>query len=169
MLMDIGKEFRFEASHQLPNHDGKCARLHGHSWVLKVFVQGSVSEEFGPKEGMVKDFADIKEVVQPIIDMLDHHHLGRGAADLDVPEYWLHAPKHLRELNFPTIPTSENILIWIADQLTPTGLNWSCLVLSETCTSEARLFAVNYAIHNTLKAAAEKRAAEERADDDIPF
>ncbi|NES98612.1 MAG: 6-carboxytetrahydropterin synthase QueD, partial [Desertifilum sp. SIO1I2] len=34
----IYKEFRFEAAHHLPHHDGKCRRLHGHSWVGRVQV-----------------------------------------------------------------------------------------------------------------------------------
>lgn len=151
MNIHLKKEFRFEASHQLPNHDGKCARLHGHSWVLSVWWFGPISEESGsPKEGMGVDYVDIKAAVQPIIEMLDHHHLGNGAADLSTPEYWLGADVLLRCLDFPLVPTSENILIWIASQLPP-DFNWSCLALQETCTSEARLYAVDYAFHNAMK------------------
>jgi 6-pyruvoyltetrahydropterin/6-carboxytetrahydropterin synthase len=40
------KEFRFEAAHRLPHHDGKCRRLHGrHSWVGRVYVENTTSEE----------------------------------------------------------------------------------------------------------------------------
>lgn len=38
--MRVGKEFRFEAAHRLPRHDGKCRRPHGHSYVLWVEVEG---------------------------------------------------------------------------------------------------------------------------------
>jgi 6-pyruvoyltetrahydropterin/6-carboxytetrahydropterin synthase len=34
----IYKEVRFEAAHRLPYHDGKCQRLHGHSWIGRVYV-----------------------------------------------------------------------------------------------------------------------------------
>lgn len=72
----LRKEFRFEASHQLMHHDGKCARLHGHSWVLVVEITGSRLATDGPKRGMLMDYADIKRVVKPLIDdALDHHHL----------------------------------------------------------------------------------------------
>jgi 6-pyruvoyltetrahydropterin/6-carboxytetrahydropterin synthase len=37
----IRKRFRFESSHVLPHHTGKCARLHGHSYRLEVTVRGA--------------------------------------------------------------------------------------------------------------------------------
>lgn len=151
MRIHLRKEFRFEASHQLPNHDGKCANLHGHSWVLNVWWAGQISEESGnPKEGMGMDYGEIKSVVEPIVKMLDHNHLGNGAADKDMPEYWLGAEHSLRRLNFPEVPTSENILVWIAKQL-PSDFNWQCLALNETCTSEARLYAADYAFATRLE------------------
>ncbi len=38
----LKKTFPFEAAHQLKYHDGKCARLHGHSFKLTVVVAGEV-------------------------------------------------------------------------------------------------------------------------------
>lgn len=69
------KEFRFEASHRLPHHDGKCNRLHGHSWRLTVCVGGDRLASDGPKRGMLMDYGDITAVVKPIVDGLDHSHL----------------------------------------------------------------------------------------------
>ncbi len=45
-VMEIFKEFTFEAAHRLPNvPDGhKCARLHGHSYQVVVHVEGPVDE-----------------------------------------------------------------------------------------------------------------------------
>ena len=68
----IGKTFRFEAAHYLPNHDGPCRTLHGHSYQLEVVIEGDQLIAQGPKEGMLLDYADLKEVVQPIIDRFDH-------------------------------------------------------------------------------------------------
>jgi 6-pyruvoyl-tetrahydropterin synthase len=119
--------------------------------VLNVWWWGSINTEpEHPKEGMGIDYTDIKAAVQPIVDALDHHHLGTGAADLDTPEFWLGPDKHLRSNNFPSVPTSENILLWIARQL-PANFNWVCLSLAETCTSEARIYAVDYALANPKK------------------
>ena|ERR1035437_160479 len=75
MSLSITKQFRFEAAHTLPNHDGKCRNLHGHSYLLEVTVSGPVIAS-GPKEGMVMDFSDMSKVVEEqIVGQWDHHFL----------------------------------------------------------------------------------------------
>jgi 6-pyruvoyltetrahydropterin/6-carboxytetrahydropterin synthase len=73
----IRKEFTFEASHILPNHGGKCSRLHGHSYLLEVFVEGEISPVQGVSwDGMVMDFGDLSQAVNgTIIEHIDHRHL----------------------------------------------------------------------------------------------
>ena len=69
--MRIGKHFEFEASHLLPWYDGKCNRLHGHSYKLTVIAEGKIK-----KDGMVLDFEILKNVVkETVIDKYDHRHL----------------------------------------------------------------------------------------------
>ena len=55
MTTEIFREFGFEAAHRLPNvpEGHKCARLHGHSFVARVYVEGPV----GAESGWVMDFA----------------------------------------------------------------------------------------------------------------
>lgn len=137
--MELTKTFRFEASHVLPKHPGKCSRLHGHSWVLHVSVSGSIN----PQTGFVMDFADISTVVKPLIERLDHRHLGTwfiktgialpNVANWDVPG-----------LPFDFYPTSENLLTWIGLQLSASTLAWSKLSIEETCTSRATLTREEY-------------------------
>lgn len=75
MKTTLTKQFKFEAAHSLPNHDGKCRNLHGHSYVLEVTVSGE-KHTSGPKEGMVVDFADISKIVnEHIINKWDHQFL----------------------------------------------------------------------------------------------
>ena len=99
--MRIGKRFTFEAAHQLPNHDGKCARPHGHSYILEVVIEGEPEYQHGhPKQGMVLDFSDLGKVVrEKIIDRLDHQDLNVVLAD---------------EM---TVTTAENIAAWAYAQL----------------------------------------------------
>ena len=70
--MRIGKLFKFEAAHRLPNPPGKCKNLHGHSYKLEVVVNGEVNFF----SGMVIDFDIITGLVNRIIiDNVDHQFL----------------------------------------------------------------------------------------------
>lgn len=167
--MKLTKTFRFEASHVLPKHPGKCSRLHGHSWVLHVSVEGPINKE----TGFVQDFAEISTIVKPLIERLDHHHLGTYGFFTDDRQY-------MEKWGVPGLagvyPTSENLLVWIALQLRGLDLymilggkdprpiygypgkliehksyerverisGWSRLSLEETCTSRATLTRAEY-------------------------
>jgi len=65
--MKIAKEFRWEMGHRLQCHKGKCYNLHGHSYKLLVEFTGGVETT-----GMVLDYFDVKEIISPIVDELDH-------------------------------------------------------------------------------------------------
>lgn len=73
----IVKTYRFEAAHRLPNHDGQCARPHGHSYIVEVAVEGTVRAADGSaKEGMVIDFGDVSEAFQRrVMPLCDHQNL----------------------------------------------------------------------------------------------
>lgn len=116
----IYKEFRFEAAHQLPYHDGKCRRLHGHSWVGRVYVKGNQLIEEGPKQGMILDYGDIKKYLKPLLDnFLDHYYLNETTGLLN--------------------PTSEAIAKWIFERLEEAGLpGLHSVEIRETCTSGVR-------------------------------
>lgn len=111
--MEIFKEFTFEAAHDLPNTpDGhKCRRLHGHSFRVRLAVEGDVD----PVTGWVMDFAEIKAAFHPIWERLDHHYLN------DIPGL--------------ENPTSEVIAKWIWAELKPALPLLSEVKLWETCTA----------------------------------
>ena len=117
--MELRKTYRFEASHILPKHPGKCSRLHGHSWVLHVAVRGPVNRE----TGFVMDFGDISKVVKPIVEALDHKHLGQWR-ELEgvVPTASTYDKSRVKGLLPNFYPTSENLLLWLAPQLRPLDL-----------------------------------------------
>jgi 6-pyruvoyltetrahydropterin/6-carboxytetrahydropterin synthase len=108
-----------------------------------VFVSGPVD----PDTGFVQDYADISAVVKPLIEKLDHRHLGTfleefepEACEFVVPPSWsAPVPRDF-------YPSSENLIVWIGQQLWKTdgilgnsGLDWSKLELCETCTSACTL------------------------------
>jgi 6-pyruvoyltetrahydropterin/6-carboxytetrahydropterin synthase len=111
--MEIWKQFTFEAAHLLPNvpEDHKCRRLHGHSYSVRVYVEG----ELDPQLGWVIDFSDIKKAYLPIRQELDHYYLN----DIEGLEN----------------PTAENIARWIWERLQPRLPILSKIEIGETCTS----------------------------------
>ena len=110
--MKIFKDFTFEAAHKLPlvPQDHKCFNLHGHSFRVRVYVEGNINEM-----GWVMDFADIKLLCKPIIDVLDH--------------------SYLNELKGLDNPTSENIAIWLWSKLKEDLPQLSAVEIMETCSS----------------------------------
>jgi 6-pyruvoyltetrahydropterin/6-carboxytetrahydropterin synthase len=111
--MQLRRTFQFEAAHRLPRvaPDHKCARLHGHSFVAEVVVEGEVDPHFG----WVMDYADIKAAFAPLYRQLDHHYLN------DIPGL--------------ENPTSEILARWIWDQLKPSLPLLTEIVVAETCTA----------------------------------
>jgi 6-pyruvoyltetrahydropterin/6-carboxytetrahydropterin synthase len=107
------KDFSFEAAHRLPNvpEDHKCARLHGHSFLVRVSVDGPVGEQ----TGWVMDFADLKAAFRPLHDRLDH--------------------RYLNEIAGLENPTSEVLAHWIWRELRPTLPGLAEIEVRETCTS----------------------------------
>src|SRR3970282_2736511 len=65
--MKIAKEFRWEMGHRLPEHFGKCKNIHGHSYKMIIELEGEVG-----KSGMVMDYYDVKKILGPVIEKLDH-------------------------------------------------------------------------------------------------
>lgn len=97
--MKLAKEFRFEASHSLPQlPDGhKCKRPHGHSYLFRVWCEG----ELDPSTGFVGsvDYAQISLFARArVVDVLDHR---------DINEF------------IKPYSTAEYLAKWIFDQLKP--------------------------------------------------
>jgi 6-pyruvoyltetrahydropterin/6-carboxytetrahydropterin synthase len=109
--MELRKTFQFEAAHLLPllPEDHKCRRLHGHSFQVELGLEG----ECDPKLGWVMDYADIKAAFKPFWEMLDHH--------------------YLNEIPGLENPTSENVALWVWDNLKPKLPLLTEVVVAETC------------------------------------
>lgn len=111
--MEIYKEFGFEAAHRLPNapENHKCRRLHGHSFRVSVHVDGAV----GAESGWVQDFAELADIVDPVVGELDH--------------------RYLNEIQGLANPTSEVLAMWIWDRLVHGLPGLSRVIIRETCTT----------------------------------
>jgi len=88
-------EGTFDAAHQLIGYDGPCEKLHGHTWKAQVFFKGTKLNDLG----MVRDFKELKLMLQFALSKLDH-------TNLNVHPYF-------KKIN----PTSENVAKYIFDQI----------------------------------------------------
>jgi 6-pyruvoyltetrahydropterin/6-carboxytetrahydropterin synthase len=70
-VYEISKDFLFSAAHQIRFHGGKCERLHGHNWRVRVHVRASDLNRIG----MVIDFADLQAMVAEVGARFDHQNV----------------------------------------------------------------------------------------------
>lgn len=136
----LTKIFRFEMAHLLYGYDGPCKNIHGHSYELQVQIGGWVLVNNNhPKDGMVMDFGDLKQIVQrEIISLFDH----AMVVSSHMPEELIQDLKNVspKVVVLPYQPSSENLLDFISKKLQaalPTNIKLQKLLLKETDTSFA--------------------------------
>jgi 6-pyruvoyltetrahydropterin/6-carboxytetrahydropterin synthase len=106
----------FSAAHNLRAYRGKCEHLHGHNWNVDLLLEGADLDE----EGMLMDFAEVKQVLAGVLDRFDHQYLN------EVPPF--------DRLN----PSCENLARVIAEEVAarlPAGVRLAALTAweSERC------------------------------------
>ncbi len=70
-VYEVAKDFVFSAAHQIRFHGGKCERLHGHNWRVRVHARSSTLNRIG----MVVDFADLYRIVSELCGRFDHRNV----------------------------------------------------------------------------------------------
>lgn len=91
-MYEIKKTLEISAAHKLDlDYDSKCTNLHGHNWIVTVYLRAQSLN----KHGMIMDFTEIK---QKINGTMDH--------------------KILNDV-LPFNPTAENMAKYICDTLAP--------------------------------------------------
>ena len=112
--MKIAKEFTWEMGHRLTFHKGKCKNLHGHSYKCMVELTGEPDQN-----GMVLDYYDVKKIIEPLIDEIDHSFMV-FSSDKEL----LHALQTLNSryvvVDFET--TAENICIYLLKKIKSSNL-----------------------------------------------
>ena len=75
--MEIYKDITFEAAHLLPNlpDDHKCRRLHGHSFKVRITINGPIKEKVGWVEDDIdkRDDLDLCDCCGNVIDKYPYY------------------------------------------------------------------------------------------------
>ena len=87
----------FSSAHSLREYEGKCEALHGHNWRVEVVVSAKQLNRIG----IAIDFKKLKQMVNHIVDELDHCHINKLS--------------YFKKVN----PTSENIACYIYTKIKP--------------------------------------------------
>ena len=74
-MYEVTVEDTFAAGHYLRNYKGKCENPHGHNYKVRITLRGETLDA----AGLLLDFRDLKHVMRPVIDRIDHQMLN----DLD--------------------------------------------------------------------------------------
>lgn len=68
----VTRRYHFESAHRLPKVKAshKCFRMHGHNYEIEVTIRDTIRAD-----GFILDFAELDELVNPIIAEVDHRTL----------------------------------------------------------------------------------------------
>lgn len=82
--ISVMREFTFNAAHHLPDYPGPCARVHGHTYRLQVYVTRAGGILL---QGFVIDFARLKKIVQGILEQGFDHAVLNDICDFPSAEF----------------------------------------------------------------------------------
>ena len=107
--MKISKEFKWEMGHRLPFHAGKCKNIHGHTYKMRVEIEGDLDEN-----GMVMDYYDVSEIISPLVDEFDHSFMVKDT-DKEILDF-LDKIKS-KKVVVPFETTAENITLHLLEKI----------------------------------------------------
>src|SRR5574340_1742386 len=70
-MFEVSVEETFAAGHALRGYKGKCENPHGHNYRVRVTLEGEQLDSVG----LLCDFAHLKQIIQGVIQSLDHNYL----------------------------------------------------------------------------------------------
>jgi 6-pyruvoyltetrahydropterin/6-carboxytetrahydropterin synthase len=70
-MYEVTVERGFSSGHFLRNYKGKCENPHGHNYKVSITLRGKELDA----AGLLLDFKDLKHVMAPVIERLDHQML----------------------------------------------------------------------------------------------
>lgn len=114
MSITVMRKVQFCAGHRLLGHEGKCANLHGHNYLIEFHVTGNEIDELG----RVVDFSVINKLFKGWIDENWDH----GFIVWDKDENALNALEQVEPnkiYRLPYNPTAENMARYLLTRIGP--------------------------------------------------
>ena len=111
-------EAEFSAAHFLSHYRGKCEKLHGHNYKVRLWARGGELD----KGGMLADFSLLKKSLKEILDLLDHSNLNDLAVFQNDPSAERIA-KFIFEKVKEALPAQgvDSALLWAVDVFETSG------------------------------------------------
>jgi 6-pyruvoyltetrahydropterin/6-carboxytetrahydropterin synthase len=75
-MYSVRVEGDFAAAHFLTHYHGKCEKLHGHNYRVRLWARGNTLDE----GGMLADFGILKKALREVLTGLDHSNLNDNPA-----------------------------------------------------------------------------------------
>ena len=110
-MNQIHKDFSWDMGHRISQHGGKCFSPHGHFYRAVVWLNGALDDK-----GMVLDFYQLSQIVDPVVEELDHAFMVYEKDEVMLPFFQnvqstLPRPFKVKVVSFE--PTAENIAHYI--------------------------------------------------------
>ncbi len=141
-IIRIAKEFHWEMGHRLPFHEGGCRNIHGHSYRMRVVVEGRLDEH-----GMVLDYFDLKSLIDPLVAELDHAFL---CDENDAEMLAFFSANPLKHVVVPFLSTAENLVGWMLSKIVAMLRGYE------------NVLAISVRVHETERTYAERRVIIEK-------
>ena len=110
-LVRVTREEEFEAAHLLPGYNGGCKNLHGHSYKIKVTVEGPRNKGWG----MVLDFKQLKKIIKEVVP--DHKFLAYVEDEIAMQIVSILYQNNLDYVLFDFDTTAENMVGYFAARI----------------------------------------------------
>ena len=122
-MFEITVEESFAAGHYLRAYKGKCENPHGHNYRVRVTLAGSELD----KAGLLVDFKDLKDLMKPAIERLDHQMMNDLEPFAKVNPSAENLAKHFYDETIAKLKSATNgrvrvkeVTVWETDSTTAT-------------------------------------------------
>jgi len=68
-MYEVSVQEHIDSAHFIKDYQGKCARIHGHTWKIEITLRGLILDDLN----ILIDFVDVKRMMRVLTEKLDHY------------------------------------------------------------------------------------------------